>query len=306
MGESEDSPPVPSQASSHNENMLFEKVEHLMAEAQSNLQENLNLRKLLEETQELNRILEIRMQRYQTLSEHRPSSQPVMPAAQRLSFDLQQANSDPVASTVRLPFQSDSVPILHANINGTSHANPNQSTLTVRADLELKSGFDPTVGHLEIVRNSCHNVSGLFPSLVQPVRTSAQSFAATPLQFVRVPPTSVGTSQSISPSNTPFRPPFFDPTTSAFLSSTNMPSSQTIGPFSGGLPPYSSMHPFFITFDLSMLPLLVVVYKIAFLLHFRLLLYLSSTQSAVRNSSFNPSSGFPTIQSTVLPTNPAL
>jgi hypothetical protein len=62
MGESEDSPPATSHASSHNGDILFERVENLIAEAQNNLQENLNLRKLLEESQILNKKLETRMQ----------------------------------------------------------------------------------------------------------------------------------------------------------------------------------------------------------------------------------------------------
>lgn len=61
MGESKDSPPVSSQTSAHNEGILFDKVKNVMAEIQTSLHKNIKPRRLLEESQNLNKPLEDRM-----------------------------------------------------------------------------------------------------------------------------------------------------------------------------------------------------------------------------------------------------
>jgi hypothetical protein len=160
-----------------------------------------------------------------------------------------------------LPAQSFSAPDLHASTVGTSHANPNFSSSVVRSgsiaslDVEFDSNnLRPNVWQTVRGPGVTYSVPFATSESVLPSRVSIQPLEARLAHSVSstlVPRTVVGTQrtsmpqQSNGPSSTFFRSAFFDPmTTNAFSTSTNMPSSQTVGPFNGGLPSYSNMHPF--------------------------------------------------------------
>jgi hypothetical protein len=140
MGESEDSQPVNSQPSSPKENTLFEKVENLISDAQNSLQENLNLRRLLEESESLNKRLESHMQALQLSSDRTAQFE------HRLLSQLQHAESESEhGRTSYLPLQSSSVPNLHTTSvaqSHASHANPNFASSAVRSGTIPGLGVD--------------------------------------------------------------------------------------------------------------------------------------------------------------------